>query len=258
MGKYVKKIAAVLIGLAASAAVAWSQSQYAIQLQRKADGRSYLADAAGMTLYYYTLDTNGESACTGGCVDKWPIFYAPAVSVPPGLDAADFGTITRADGKMETTYKGWPLYYWFQDKAPGDMKGEGVGKVWYILEAPAYTVMIGTNKAVGNYLVDGNGNTLYYYTADSTGKSVCTGNCIANWPAFSFSSIVVPSALNAADFATITRPDGKPQVTYKGYPLYYFVRDQVRGAIAGQAVGNVWYVIDPAKFPPAQSVTSGY
>jgi predicted lipoprotein with Yx(FWY)xxD motif len=256
--KIVVKVAAVLAGLIAFVSLAGAQSQYAVQTRRAPDGVSYLTDARGMTLYYFTMDTTGDSACTGGCVDKWPIFYAPDISTPSELNPSEFGTIVRSDGKKETTYKGWPLYYWFQDKNPGDMKGEGVGKVWYILDVPAYTVMIGTSKGVGNYLVDGDGKTLYYFTKDSMGKSDCNGNCIKNWPAFSVSSIEVPSALKASDFGTITRADGTTQVTYKGYPLYYFVRDQKRGDLTGQGVGSVWYVVDPDKFPSTQKVSSSY
>jgi predicted lipoprotein with Yx(FWY)xxD motif len=256
MTRVVARIVAVIIGIVAFAAVAGAQSQYSVQVQRAPGGVSYLADASGMTLYYFTRDTSGESVCTDGCVDKWPIFYAPTVSVPPTLKASDFGTIIRADGQKQTTYRGWPLYYWFQDQNPGDIKGEGVGKVWYILEVPAYTVMIGTESKVGNYLVDGNGDTLYYFTRDTVGQSECNGNCIRNWPAFSVSSIVVPSALRASDFATITRSDGKPQLTYRGFPLYTFVGDEHRGELSGEGLNGAWYVVDPAKFPPAQTSQS--
>jgi len=101
---------------------------------------------------------------------------------------------------------------------------------------------------VGNYLTDGEGKTLYYFTKDSSGMSACTGNCLKNWPAFTTDSFIVPSALNASDFGTITRDDGTMQATYKGFPLYYFIRDTRRGQITGQAVGKVWYVVDPQKF----------
>ena len=37
----------------------------------------------------------------------------------------------RADGKMQTTYKGFPLYYWVDDKKMGDTLGQDVGNVWY-------------------------------------------------------------------------------------------------------------------------------
>ena len=49
-----------------------------------------------------------------------------------GTDQALLGTITRSDGTMQVTYNGWPLYYWAQDKAPGDTTGQGVNKVWWV------------------------------------------------------------------------------------------------------------------------------
>jgi predicted lipoprotein with Yx(FWY)xxD motif len=236
-----------------SASLASAQSMDTVQTRTGTNGIRYLADSHGMTLYYFTLDTSGQSACSGGCVEKWPLFYAPTVSVSPPLKASDFGTITRADGAMQTTYKGWPLYYWYQDKSAGEMKGEGVGKVWYVLDVPSYTVMVGTKKPLGNFLVDGNGNTLYYFTKDSVGHSVCEGGCIHNWPAFAPDSVVVPSALNPTDFSTITRADGTKQLAFKGYPLYYYVKDKIRGEVTGQGVGGVWYVVDPSNFAPKSS-----
>ncbi|MFI5368297.1 MAG: hypothetical protein ACHQ1F_04715, partial [Spirochaetia bacterium] len=115
--------------LGVTTGIVWAQST-TIQVKTTADGVSYLTDADGMTLYYYTLDTNGQSACYGGCAKAWPIFYADTISVPDSLNASDFGTITRTDGTKETTYMGWPLYYWYQDKKPGDMSGERVHDVW--------------------------------------------------------------------------------------------------------------------------------
>jgi predicted lipoprotein with Yx(FWY)xxD motif len=86
-----------------------------------------LTDSVGRTLYFYTKDTTGNSVCTGGCRDAWPIFYTPTVRLGAGLTAGDFGTITRTDGALQTTYKGWPLYYYKVDAAAGEAKGENVG-----------------------------------------------------------------------------------------------------------------------------------
>jgi predicted lipoprotein with Yx(FWY)xxD motif len=222
----------------------------AVQLGTAPGGARYLTDAKGMTLSYHTLDTNGQSACSGPCAERWPVYYAESLSAAAPLSAADFGTITRADGIRQTTCKQWPLYTWYQDKNPGELKGEGVGKIWFILESPHCSVMIGTNKTIGgNYLVDGDGNSLYSFSRDSVGKSACSGDFLKNWPAFAPSALVVPSALNPADIATFNRDDGAKQLTYKGYPLYTLARDKSRGDVAGQGVGNNWYVIDPAKFP---------
>jgi predicted lipoprotein with Yx(FWY)xxD motif len=242
-------IACAALLIAAGAGMSWAQDT-TIQVRQAPDGTGYLTDSNGMTLYYFTMDADGQSACYGGCADAWPVFYEANVTIPSSLDAQDFGTVTRKDGSKQTTYYGWPLYYWFKDKNPGDMTGEGMEKVWYVIKAPWYSVAVSTNAKLGNYLVDESGKALYWFTKDSAGKSACSGDCLKAWPAFHADSIVVPSGLNPADFATIKRADGTEQTTYKGYPLYYWVKDMKRGDVTGQNVGKVWFVIDPAKFPP--------
>ena len=93
-----------------------------------------LTDGQGKTLYYFTLDqyTNGGSACDAACVVAWPVFYTDSVSVSSPLNPADFGSITRADGSKQTTYKGIPLYFYAGDVKPGDINGSGINKVWYV------------------------------------------------------------------------------------------------------------------------------
>jgi predicted lipoprotein with Yx(FWY)xxD motif len=93
---------------------------------------NYIVDDKGKTLYYFTKDVNGNSNCGSDCVNIWPVFYQEKISVSPGLNFSDFGTITRNDGNKQTTFKGWPLYYFSGDVSPGDIKGEGVGNVWFI------------------------------------------------------------------------------------------------------------------------------
>jgi predicted lipoprotein with Yx(FWY)xxD motif len=91
---------------------------------------NYLADSRGMTLYSFDKDSPGKSACVGPCVENWPIFYAEKVTVSAGLDAKNFGTITREDGKKQSTYKDAPLYYFSKDSAPGDTNGQGFKNIW--------------------------------------------------------------------------------------------------------------------------------
>jgi predicted lipoprotein with Yx(FWY)xxD motif len=242
-------IACAALLIAAGAGVTWAQDT-TIQVRQAPDGTGYLTDSSGMTLYLFTQDADGKSACYGGCADAWPVFYEPNVTIPSSLDKEDFGTVTRTDGSKQTTYYGWPLYYWFKDKQAGDMTGEGMEKVWYIVKVPWYSVTISTNNKLGNYLVDENGKALYWFAKDSVGKSACSGDCLKAWPAFHADSVVVPSALNPSDFGTIKRADGTQQTTFKGYPLYYWAKDVKRGDVTGQNVGKVWFVIDPDKFPP--------
>ena len=96
---------------------------------------SILVDSGGKTLYYFTKDTpgNGLSACYNQCVVIWPVFRAEPLRVSPPLSAADFGEITRATGEKQTTFKGWPLYYYQGDAAPGETKGYGLNQAWYLL-----------------------------------------------------------------------------------------------------------------------------
>ena len=63
----------------------------------------------------------------------WVPFYTASVAVPASLNKANFGTITRSNGQKQTTFKGYPLYYYSGDKAPGDTNGEGVGGVWHVV-----------------------------------------------------------------------------------------------------------------------------
>ena len=66
-----------------------------------------LTDSLGKSLYFFSIDANGNLGCTGGCVTSWPIFYKDSLRLADGLDDSDFATITRPDGQKQTTYKGW-------------------------------------------------------------------------------------------------------------------------------------------------------
>jgi len=107
-------------------------AHHEIKLTEKDGVGKFLTDAKGMTLYIFKKDSPGKSACAGPCVEKWPLYYMEKVAVPDGVKAGDFGTITREDGKKQTTYKGMPLYYFAGDKKSGDVTGQGMGGVWYV------------------------------------------------------------------------------------------------------------------------------
>ena len=99
----------------------------------------YLVNGSGMTLYYRTTDnnSNGTSTCTGTCVQNWPIFYTKNLTLPSGLNATSFKVVTRADGKQQLTYDGWPLYFFAGDHKPGDVNGQGIQGIWFALNLPA-------------------------------------------------------------------------------------------------------------------------
>ena len=88
-----------------------------------------LTDAKGMTLYTWDKDKEAnKSACEGNCIMNWPALMAKGND----KDAGDWKIIARSDGSKQIAYKGKPLYYYKDDKAPGDQVGEGKGMVWHV------------------------------------------------------------------------------------------------------------------------------
>jgi predicted lipoprotein with Yx(FWY)xxD motif len=213
-----------------------------IKLVNSALGK-ILVDADGMTLYYFSTDIpgSGNSTCNGGCLAIWPVFNAGTITVSAPLSSSDFSTITRGDGKKQTTYKGYPLYYYRNDTKPGDTNGEGFLKIWFVVK-PDSTVMIAQQKSLGLFLTDSNGYTLYYFTKDTSAASACNGTCSTLWPPFNATQLSIPTLINSTDFTSITRGDGMKQLAYKGRPLYTYSLDKKPGDANGQGFNNLWYV----------------
>lgn len=100
-----------------------------------------LVDGEGMTLYLFTDDTDGTSTCYDQCEANWPpLLVEGEAGVEGGVDEALLGTTERDDGSTQVTYNDWPLYYWVDDAEPGDVNGQGVGGVWYVLDAEGNAV----------------------------------------------------------------------------------------------------------------------
>ena len=104
----------------------------------------YLTNGTGWTLYLFTKDTpgNGASACYGQCETFWSPFTGSvgSLSLPPGLNASSFGTITRTDGTQQITYEGWPLYYYLGDKAAGQTNGQNKDNTWFVINVPSLSI----------------------------------------------------------------------------------------------------------------------
>ena len=93
-----------------------------------------LTDRDGMTLYRFDEDTADPSVstCDGDCAVRWPplLVDSPRFEVR-GVEQASVGSVTRADGTLQVTVAGWPLYLFADDVVCGDAKGHGVGGVWF-------------------------------------------------------------------------------------------------------------------------------
>lgn len=109
-----------------------------------------LVDEEGKTLYIYTPDSPGKSTCEGGCLAAWPAVPGDAIA-GEGVDESLLGTIERSDGSTQTTYADWPLYYFAQDQSAGDVNGQGVSNVWYVLSPEGKIIKDAPGAVNGGY-----------------------------------------------------------------------------------------------------------
>jgi predicted lipoprotein with Yx(FWY)xxD motif len=101
-----------------------------------------------------------------------------------------------------------------------------------------------SGPSLGSYLSGAGGRTLYVLILDAPDKSTCTGSCAADWPPLTAgpsTSILGPAAATLP-FGKFTRPDGTAQVTYDGWPLYYYSGDSAAGETSGQGRLGTWFV----------------
>ncbi len=107
--------------------------------------------------------------------------------------------------------------------------------------------------ALGSHLVAGNGMTLYLFTKDSPGTTTCYDKCAGFWPALlTAGTPQAGSGVDTSKFGTVTRTDGSTQVTYNGWPLYYYAKDKQAGDTTGEGVGGVWFCVSPTGDPIKQ------
>ena len=83
------------------------------------------------------------------------------------------------------------------------------------------------NTRYGRVLFDGKNRVLYGFTRDRRGgPSRCYGACAAAWPVyFSKGSLRAGRGVKQALLGTVRRRDGRRQVTYNGWPLYYYAHE---------------------------------
>lgn len=112
-------------------------------------GHTIVVDGDGKAVYVYTRDNPGAttSACTGGCASLWPAVTSAGAPTLQGV-TGKIGSITGVDGKQQITVNGMPIYYYAKDTAPGQVNGQGVANVWYVIGADGS--MIQTPLASGS------------------------------------------------------------------------------------------------------------
>ncbi|MCM2389540.1 SCO0930 family lipoprotein [Streptomyces albipurpureus] len=227
-----------------------------------------VTDSAGFTLYRFDNDTASppKSNCDGDCAKAWPVVAAAGTSSAPGIDASALGEVTRTDGSKQLTIGGWPMYRFAKDTKAGDIKGQGVGGIWFASAPDGKKAQAGAGDGgaanpsqpvdpaglstrqdpkLGEIVIDKNGMTVYRFKKDSAWpmKTACTGDCLQKWP------VVAPVDKNSTKgilkkgFVTFNRPDGIKQQTIDCWPLYTFSGDTKPGDINGQGVGGTWFAV---------------
>jgi predicted lipoprotein with Yx(FWY)xxD motif len=127
-----------------------------------------------------------------------------------------------------------------QSTAPSEAASPSAGEA-------AFQLTVAQTSA-GSSLAGENGMTLYTKADDTATSSTCSGSCATTWPPFTIDTgeQVTGATGVTGTISTITRDDGTLQVTYNGHPLYYYSGDTSAGDSAGQGLGGIWYIANPA------------
>jgi predicted lipoprotein with Yx(FWY)xxD motif len=153
LGRRGKIIAGAVIVFACLAAYAsYLYVRYVDVVRFSAEHGRILVDAApagglgpvlvtnkGFALYIYAPDAAGHVTCTGGCARAWPPLLVRAgetIAAGPGVQRGLLGTEPNPGGGRVVTYRGWPLYTYLGDAAPGRAAGQAAdddGGYWYVM-----------------------------------------------------------------------------------------------------------------------------
>src|SRR5262245_13705710 len=129
-------LAAVAAALAAVAPVAEGAADRSTLTARDSRYGRILFDGKGFALYAFTKDPKGRSACSGACAAAWPPYIVTkAARAGAGTRPGLLGTTRRADGKLQVTYNGRPLYYYVGERSPGQILCQNVnefGGLWLV------------------------------------------------------------------------------------------------------------------------------
>ena len=130
-------VALAVFGVTAGSVTAIGERSRSSVVVRSSSFGRILFDGRGFVLYGFTRDPRGKSVCSGACAKAWPPYIVKAQPrAGTGVDAGRLGTVKRADGSLQATYAGRPLYYYVGDTKPGQILCQNVtefGGVWRVV-----------------------------------------------------------------------------------------------------------------------------
>jgi predicted lipoprotein with Yx(FWY)xxD motif len=94
-----------------------------------------VTDAKGWILYRFDQDTANPTtaSCLDTCAKVWPPVLSDDIPKLKGVASGEVGTLMRADGGMQVTIGGWPVYRYIGDKKPGAWTGQNVAGTWFVV-----------------------------------------------------------------------------------------------------------------------------
>lgn len=126
------------------------------------------------------------------------------------------------------------------------------------LPAAAQELVVGNTAEQVPFVATADGWPLYMFDKDNRAvgsepaESTCYASCAEAWPPLTIEGAGEPRVGEGLDpqlVGTIERRDGSTQVTYAGWPLYRYFRDQREVYDThGQALhthGGLWYLLAP-------------
>jgi predicted lipoprotein with Yx(FWY)xxD motif len=122
---------------ASAAAAAPAADQPSLTAKEVGDLGTVVVDKEGYTLYRFDNDKANPptTKCVDACATKWPpvVVDRTAKLRIAGIEDSAIGLLERPDGTAQLTIKGWAVYRYSGDKAPGATDGQGVGGTWYAI-----------------------------------------------------------------------------------------------------------------------------
>jgi predicted lipoprotein with Yx(FWY)xxD motif len=228
--------------------------------------------------------SNGPNA-TGQPCDSvlWPALLTKGAPIAgPGVNRALLGTVTRTDvlsgqSVQQVTYAGQPLYRFFRDETPGQTDGANLFDpvtsppgTWYLVQpgrghpAPGRLHMRAERVSGATVLaasMDNDFSALPHgrfpvYTLSNDSARACQRYCALIWPPVLTSGRPVAGpGVGQHALGVVVRPDGTRQVTYKGKPLYLFIKDAyIPGVIGKKSINGAgavtpWGVFNTIPLP---------
>ncbi|MEV6242251.1 hypothetical protein [Lentzea sp. NPDC051838] len=250
-----KGVAVVVLGLISLAACATTpeskpvaqqqESVVALKVAEIDDLGPVVTDVKGFTLYRFDDDKPNQSTCDGECAATWPpATVADENFTVEGLDKGIVGSIVRKDGSRQLTVGGMPQYRFAKDEKPGQTKGQGLQGKWFVSgkagERTTLAARTGVIAGLGAVLTNDAGLTLYRFDGDKPNESTCDGKCAESWPPVTVDGEPRVKGVDPKLLGTITRKDGKKQLTVSKWPQYTFKNDTKPGEAKGVTVPQ-WF-----------------